>query len=166
MSISHAEAKMELALITSKTQGFDRTDAFSWFMNAGLPSEVIFRLEELWEATRVIGRKIVRIGKIIIFEIIRFIKENPNLAVGVAVGAAVGALINLIPFLGPLLAPILAAISVVIGGFAGARLDRDQKLEKGALGIVQEVIILARKFFELFAAIFMALKEDFESSKF
>ncbi|MDP2203988.1 MAG: hypothetical protein Q8K07_18370 [Methylicorpusculum sp.] len=161
MNVSNAEAKMELALIDSKANEIDRADFFSRLTNADLPPEVLFRLEELWGATKVIGEKVVHTGKIIIFEIIRFIEENPHLAIGVALGVAIGALVNLIPFLGSLLAPIATAIGVVVGGFAGARLDRDLKVENGAIGIAQELIILAKKFFEFFAAIFIALKADF-----
>jgi hypothetical protein len=80
---------------------------------------------------------------------------------GVALGAAVGALVNLIPFLGSLLAPLATAMGIVVGGLAGARLDRDLKVEKGSIGIAQELIILAKKFFEFLAAIFIALKADF-----
>lgn len=161
MNVSHAEAKIELALINSKAHELNRVDVFAQLTNAGLPPEVIFRLDELWEATKVIGGKVVHTGKIIIFEIIRFIEENKHLAIGVALGAALGAIVSLIPFLGPMLAPTAAAIGMVIGGVAGARLDRGQKLEEGGIGIAQELIILAKKFFELFAAMFLALKADF-----
>jgi ElaB/YqjD/DUF883 family membrane-anchored ribosome-binding protein len=161
MNVSNAEAKLELALFDSKASEFDRADFFSRLTNADLPTEVVFRLEELWEATHVIGKKVVHTGKIIIFEIIRFIEENPHLAIGVAFGAAVGALVNLIPFLGSLLAPLATAMGIVVGGLAGARLDRDLKVEKGTIGIAQELIILAKKFFQFLAAIFMTLKADF-----
>jgi ElaB/YqjD/DUF883 family membrane-anchored ribosome-binding protein len=161
MKISNAEAKLELALIDSKANELDRVDFFSRLMNADLPQEVVFRLEELWESTHVIGKKVVHTGKIIIFEILRFIEDNPHLAIGVALGAAVGALVNLIPFLGALLAPLATGMGIVVGGLAGARLDRDLKVERGSIGIAQELIILAKKFFEFLANIFMALKADF-----
>jgi hypothetical protein len=161
MNISNAEAKLELALIDSKANELDRIDFISRLTNANLPQEVVFRLEELWEATHVIGKKVVHTGKIIIFDILRFIEDNPHLAMGVALGAAVGALVSLIPFLGSLLAPLATAMGIVVGGLAGARLDRDLKVEKGSIGIAQELIILAKKFFEFLAAIFIALKVDF-----
>ena len=53
------------------------------------------------------------------------------------------------------------AIGLVVGGIAGARIDRGQQIGNGAIGIAQEIIILAEKFFKLLAAIFLSLKADF-----
>ena len=164
MTISSAEAILELGLLDSKAQDLDRLDVFTRFTNAGLPPEITLRLEELWETTKVVGKKIIHTGRIIILEILRFIEENPNLAIGVALGAAVGALVSLVPYLGPALTPLSMAIGAAIGGIAGSRLDRGQKAGKGVVGITQEVIILAKKFFELFAAIFIVLKDDLANS--
>lgn len=161
MNVSHAEARLELALFNSKAYELNREDVFVRLTNAGLPPEVLFRLEGLWEATKVIGGKVVHTGKIILFEILRFINENPHLAIGVAVGAAIGAIVSLIPFLGPLLAPIAMAIGLVVCGIAGARIDRGQQIGNGVIGIAQEIIIMAEKFFALLAAIFLTLKADF-----
>lgn len=165
MEISSAEAQLEIALLDSKAQDFDQLDVFTFFTNSGLPLEIIFRLEELWEATKVLGGKIIHIGKIILLEIARFIEQNPNLAIGVALGAAVGALVNLVPFLGPLLAPLSTAAGALLGGVVGSRLDRGQKPGHWAMEIAQDVIIVARKFFELLAAIFIALQEKYEAGK-
>lgn len=165
MTISPSEAQLELVLLNSKAQDLDRLDVFTCFTNAGLPSEIIFRLEELWEATKVIGGKIIQIGKIILLEIVRFIEENLNLAIGVAIGATVGALVGLVPFLGPLLAPLSIAIGALLGGVAGSRIDCSQKPGHWAMEITQDVIVLARKFFELLAAIFKALHDKYESGK-
>nr|WP_321464357.1 hypothetical protein [uncultured Desulfobulbus sp.] len=68
-------------------------------------------------------------------------------------------MIGLIPFLGAILAPLVSAISALLGGLAGARLDRAQAPGQGWVGVVQEVIIVSRKLFGLLASIFMALKE-------
>lgn len=124
--LTSAQANLELALLDARTRSYSKTDAFTQYTNAGLPPEIVFRLEGLWETTRRIGGKIVHIGRILVFEIARFIKENPNLAVGVALGAAVGTLSNLVPFIGQLLAPLAVAVGAFIGGIAGARLDRGQ----------------------------------------
>lgn len=161
MDVSHAEATLELGLLNAKAQDLDRTDTFARFASSGLPQEVLFRLTGLWESTRTIGGKIIHIGKIVILEIIRFIEENPNLVIGVAIGAAVGSLVSMIPYLGPTLAPLAAVLGVAVGAVAGARLDRGQEVGLGITGIGQELIILARKFFELFAAIFAALTKEF-----
>ncbi|MBM9614886.1 hypothetical protein JWJ90_11385 [Desulfobulbus rhabdoformis] len=68
-------------------------------------------------------------------------------------------MIGLVPFLGVILAPLLSAIAALLGGLAGARLDRAQVPGQGWIGAVQEVIIVSRKLFELLASIFIALKD-------
>ena len=161
MSLSEPEAKLKMAVLNSNAMEFDRIDAITWLTNSGLPQEIITRLDELWEKTKIIGGQIIKIGKIIIVEIFKFIKENPHLAVGIAIGAAVGALTSMIPFFGPILAPLVTAISIVIGGIAGYRLDQGQKPSDDVIGVTQELILIARKFFELFANIFNTLRTQF-----
>lgn len=155
-----AQAKIEIALMDGKANSIDRTDVFVRFTNAGIPAEIIFRLEELWDATKLVGKKIVHIGRIVVLEIVRFIEENPKFAIGVALGAAVGSLTSLVPFVGYLLAPVSVAVGAFVGGIAGARLERGQKPGDGMVGFAQEVIILADKFFSLLASIFNALKQE------
>lgn len=162
MVASSAEAQLELALFNSKAQDYDRTDVFTFFTNAGLPAEIIFRLGELWTTTRVIGGKLIQIGKIIMLEIMYFAKNNKHVAIGIAIGAAIGALVNLVPFLGPLLAPLSIAIGALLGGVAGFRLDRGKKAGHWTVELTQDIIALAVKFFELLASIFKALEEKFE----
>lgn len=158
--LTHAEARIELALLDGKTFSINQTDVFTRLTNAGIPLEIIFRLEDFWGATRIIGKKVVHIGRIAILEIVRFIEENPNLAIGVALGAAVGSLTSMVPYIGYLLAPISVAVGAFIGGIAGARLDRGQKPGGGVVGLTQEVIMLANKFFSLLASIFIGLKQE------
>lgn len=161
MSLSQPEAKLKMAVLNSNAMEVDRIDAITQLMESGLPQEVITRIDELWEKTKIIGGQVIHIGKIILIEIMKFIKENPHLAVGVAIGAAVAALISMIPFLGPILAPLAAVISVAVGGIAGYRLDRGQKQTDGVFGVTQELILVAKKFFELLANIFNALRTQF-----
>lgn len=141
--------------------GIDRIDAITQLTNSGLPQEIITRIDQLWEKTKIIGGQVIHIGKIIFVEILNFIKENPHLAVGVAIGAAVGALLSMIPFLGPILAPLAVAISILVGGISGYRLDQGQNSTDGVVGVTQELILIAKKFFELFADIFNALRMQF-----
>jgi len=164
MTISSSEAQLELALLNVKALDLDRLDVFTLFINADIPQEIVFRLEELWDKTKIVGEKIIHIGRIIILEIIRFIEKNPNLAIGVALGAAVGSIVSLIPFLGPALAPLTIALGAAFGGVMGSRLDRAQKPGHLVEMISQEAIIIARRFFELLANIFNALKDDLTSN--
>jgi len=161
MSISEAEAKLKLTILNSNAIELDRVDTVTQLTNMGLPQEVITRIEDLWEKTKIIGGQVIHIGKVILAEIMKFIKENPHLAVGVAIGAALGALTSLIPFIGPLLAPLVTAVSVVVGGIAGLRLDRGEDPREDIIGVTQELILIAKKFFELFANILNVLQGEF-----
>jgi large-conductance mechanosensitive channel len=160
VELTPEDANLEFALLEAKSKSFDKTDFEAFLINAGLPLEVVLRLQEVWEASVVIGVKTYRVGQVVIMEIARFIEKNRNLAVGIAIGAAVASLVTSIPLLGSVLAPLATAIATVVGGVAGARLDRVSNPGKGLVGIAQEIIILATKFFELLAAIFRAIRTE------
>ncbi|MBK6348449.1 MAG: hypothetical protein IPF50_00910 [Proteobacteria bacterium] len=160
MEMTPAAANIKLTVLDSKAQTTDRLDSLVRFTNAGLPQELIHRLGELWDARQEMSGRVVHVGNIIFMEINRFIDENPNLAIGVALGAAVGALTAMIPGIGPLLAPFTMAAAVLIGALSGQDLD-NEKGANGAIGqIAQDLINLARKFFELLASIFNALRTE------
>jgi len=161
MKLTETEAKLKLSLLNSNVMELDRVDTITQLTNMGLPQEIITRINDLWEKTKVIGGQVIHIGKVILAEIMKFIKENPHLAVGVAIGAAVGALTSMIPFIGPFLAPIATAITMLIGGIAGYRIDQGKEPKDGVIGITQELIMIAKKFFELFGNIFNALHHEF-----
>lgn len=157
-------AKLELALLNANSVNIDKTDMITNFTNSGLPKEVIFRMDSLWNYTKIIAGETFEVGKIIIGKIWEFVQENPDMVIGVAVGATIGALVNLVPFLGPILAPISMSIGAVIGGVAGHRLDQKQKglqVHDGIVGISEDIISIAKNFFKLFAEIFNALKKYF-----
>ena len=156
---------MELIVLESEAQDFDGPEFDATFINAGLPPEVVLRLRELLEVTCRIGEKMVCIGKVILMELARFARENPNLTVGVALGAGVGALVSMVPLLGPFLAPLATILGVATGVVAGSRLDREGAAFKGTVGIAQEAIVIARKFFELFASIFNAVSFEIRTEK-
>lgn len=162
MEMTVPQARLELILLESKAEEFSSADLDATFLNAGLPPEVTLRLRGLWEATCTIGDKLRRIGKIVLMELVRFVRDNSHLAIGVALGAGAGVLVSLIPILGPILAPLVAALGVSVGAVAGARMDRRSYSKNGVVGVAQEVIDIARKFFELFAAIFRALSSESE----
>ena len=51
-------------------------------------------------------------------------------------------------------------LGAFIGGVAGARLDRNGVPGEGFFGIAQEIISVAKKFFDLLVAVFTALREQ------
>jgi len=162
------DAKLELALLNARAHDVDRIDMITNLTNRGLAQEVITRINSLWDEIKNVAGETIQIGKIIIIKIWDFVEANPNMAIGIAVGAAIGALTSLIPFIGPFLAPITMALGAIIGGVAGHRLDKSNKgqtVKDGKMGIMEDIITLAKEFFKLFAEIFNALKEYFSEKK-
>lgn len=154
MELSPSEARIELSILDSKAQDVDRLDAFVHFLNQGLPQEVVLRLQDLWDKREEIAGRVVHVGRIALTEINRFIEDNPHLAIGAALGAAVAALVSFIPVLGPL----ALALGITVGGLLGHRLDDGEARGPGWIGLAQELIVLARKFFELLISVFKALR--------
>jgi len=158
------KAELELFVLDATSNDVNKLDIISDFINKGLPIEIVTRLESLWDMTKTIADEVVSVGKIIIIKIWEFIKENSNLTIGIAVGVAIGSLINLVPFFGSFLAPICMLIGGIIGGVNGAKLDRiaqGEDISTNNSGIFENSIYIAKKFFELFADIFISLKDYF-----
>lgn len=157
------EAKFELALLNGDISEYSRIDAITDLTNIGVPQEIITRINPLWEKTTEIAGQVFNVGKIVVLQIIEFVKVNPNLAWGIALGTAIGLLMSSIPFIGQWLLPL----SVAIGAIAGHRIDRELSGEKIAEGLIElgkDVIGIARKFFQLLINIFTALKPYFYKS--
>lgn len=115
-------------------------------LNRKVPTEIVTRLEDLWEITKKAGGEIIQIGKIIVLQIVDFVRANPDIAIALAIGGAAGALIGLIPYIGPFLQPLMTAVVAIL--VAGR--------QKGAL---EDAVLLAKKFYELLANIFMAVRQ-------
>jgi hypothetical protein len=163
--ITPLQAELELALWQAEADMTSNSDLYIRLTELGLPSEIAIRLKELLELVKPIGQKILSIGKIIVLKLIKFIEKHPNLAAGMALGAAVSSLIASIPFLGPLLAPIALPLGIAIGAIAGHRVDKAQggKMDggMGLIDIAQDVIEIARKFFQLFVDTLIAVSAEF-----
>lgn len=159
------QARLELALWQAEADLFSSSDIYVRLREMGLPSEVAIRLKELLEIVKPIGDKVISVGKIIALKLIEFVEKHPNLATGVALGAAVSSLISSIPFLGPILAPIALPLGITVGAIAGHRIDKAQggtmNGNLGLLEIAQDVIEIARAFFQLFIDTLMAISTEF-----
>ena len=153
--LSPEQGLFELTLMNGETKDYDFDSMVVDALHRGLPPEVVTRLKELWEKTKVIAGEVVAVGKIIVQQILEFIKSNPKLSIGMAVGAAVAVLISGIPILGPLLAPVAAVVSIIYFGGVGALMDKGDY--SGSLSMA--VIELATKFFELLKSIFNAVMQ-------
>jgi hypothetical protein len=162
--MSPARAKLQLALLNSSAAKLEKRDFIVRFTNAGLPQEIVTRLDDLWDKTKKVGGEVINIGRILIEKIWEFVAANPNMLIGMACGAAVGALANLIPFIGPFLAPTAMAIGAIVGGIWGFEQDRANRgevIKKGPIGIAEDLVAMAKEFFKLFAGIMIALKDYF-----
>ena len=149
--MSPAKAKLQLALLNSSAANLDKRDFIVRFTNAGLPQEIVVRLDELWDKTKLVGGEVINIGRIVLTKIWEFVAANPNMLIGAAVGAAIGALANLIPFIGPMLAPAAMAIGAVLGGIWGFEQDRANRgevIRKGPIGVAENLVGLAREFLQ------------------
>ena len=90
-----------------------------------------------------------------------FIKENPNLSIGMALGADAGFLagsfMNFLPFIGNLLQTIAIGVGMFIGAVAGYRLDEIEKgqivIDTTIFGVFGDAMQIAKKFFQLFVDI-------------
>ncbi len=159
------QARLELALWQAEADMASSSDIYIRLTEKGLPSEVAIRLKELLEWAKPIGDKMISIGKIIVIKLIEFIEKHPNLATGIALGAAVSSLIAAIPFLGPILAPIALPLGITVGAIAGHRVDKaqDGKMNSGLglIDITQDVIEIARAFFQFFIETLTAISAEF-----
>lgn len=159
------QVRLELALWQAEADMASSSDLYIRLTEMGLPSEVAIRLKELLEFVKPIGEKMVSIGKIIVLKLIEFIEKHPNLATGIALGAAVSSLIASIPFLGPILAPIALPLGIAVGAVTGHPVDKAQgsKMsgESGFSSIAQDVIEIARAFFQLFIETLTAISAEF-----
>jgi hypothetical protein len=159
------QARLELALWQADADMSSSSDLYIRLTEIGLPTEVSIRLKALLEIVKPIGDKVISIGKIIALKLIEFIEQHPNLAAGIALGAAVSSLIASIPFLGPILAPIAMLLGITVGAIAGHRVDMAHggrmNSDLGLLAVAQDVIEIARAFFQLFIDILTTISAEF-----
>jgi len=155
------QQQMGLMGMESNSKRTTMEERYAEFKALGLPSEITTAFTEMSKKTaKTVAGKSIEIGKIMIDQIIVFIKENPNMATGAAIGAAVGALGFLIPFIGPVIGPLTTVIGAALGGVTGHRIDKRNKGEQSSVGIqgvMEDLITIAKAFFKLLADIFKAI---------
>ena len=159
-ALTKEQGLFELTLLNAEMSREQFDDFIVVGLNRGIPAEIITRLQGLWDVTKEVAGEVVAVGKIIVQQIIEFLKANPKLSVGLALGAAVGALIAGIPFLGPLLAPLATGLSMLYGAAVGAAKDAGAD----SSDTYEAVLSLAKKFFELLQNIMVSIKDYFVGS--
>ena len=166
-ALSLPQANLKMALWQVDADSVSSSELYVWLNDCGLPHEVMIRLHELASYTKKAGNKVLAVGKIVLLKIIEFVKAHPNLVIGAGIGTALGAavasLITSIPFLGPLLAPLAAALGLTITAFGAItrhRLDKraqGKEVSGGIIGIAEDIIEIARVFFQLLIDVFNAV---------
>ena len=143
-------ALLELTVMNAEAGQFESfAAAAKALLDRGLPPELVTRMQDLWDKTKVIGGELVAVGKIIIKKIAEFFLANPGLAIGLAIGAALAALISSsVPFIGALLAPLAVVISTLYG----------YNIQLGGRdSLLYSTITLAKEFFMLLISTFKAV---------
>jgi hypothetical protein len=88
-------------------------------------------------------------------KILTFIRNNPNMSLGLAIGSCLGVLTSMIPFIGPLLAPLVTTAGVIWGIYVGRAMDSETSTGS-PMAIAIEA---AQRFLNLFIEIFNALRD-------
>jgi len=151
------KATFEALLLQAEASGLDKVEAMAFFSNQGVPLEVITRMDSLWDQTAMVAGQILNIGKILIMKLIQFIKENPNMIIGLAIGIGLGMLANAIPLLGSFIAPIATIAFGTVGALQGHRLDKVIKGEYVSNSLIEDAITIIKAFWSFFYEIFYAI---------
>lgn len=147
-------ALLELSILNAETHSSSFSDMAVVALNRGIPPEIITRLKNLWDETKIVAGETIQIGKIIVSKIISYIQKNQRLAIGIAIGIALGALVSMIPLIGGLLAPLATIVAASYGALTGYQLDKGKKADTA----MSKAIEIAHEFFALFADILSAVE--------
>lgn len=158
-AITPEEGMFELTLINAEATTASFDDVVVDALDRGISPEIVTRLKEVWEQTKVVGGEIVAIGRIIVTQIFDFLKKNPKMAIGIAIGGAVSVLIGGVPLLGGLLQPFATWFGTIYGAGIGAAMDVGDYTGSPFSAAIE----LATKFFELLKNILNAVSAHFAS---
>lgn len=149
------QADFEALLLQAEVYKLDKVETMAFLSNKGVPLEIITRMmESLWEKSIIVAGQVLNIGKIIIMKLIHFIKENPNMLIGLAIGIGLGMLANSVPFIGSFIAPLVTVIFSTLGVLHGHRLDKIAKGEYAGDSLMEDAITITKKFWCFFYDIF------------
>lgn len=150
---SPEQGLFDLTLLNAENSTSNFDDVVVEGIQRGIPPELLTRLREIWEKTKLIAGELISIGKIIVQQIFTFLKENPKLTLGLALGAVVATFIAGIPVFGPILEPISTIIATLYGAGVGAAMQKGDYSGSPFAAAIE----LAHKFCELIKKIFNAV---------
>ena len=165
--ISKAQAELELALMQAESDSMASSDLYLWLRECGLSPEIAVRLKELVNVTQRIGNKVVSIGKLIVMKLRDFLIAHKNLAIGTVLGAAVASLVAAIPLLGSILAPLgaLLGLTIAVSGHQSDKQPTGSGAGVSLLELPQNLIEIARAYFDLFIETLQIIMAEFVSAK-
>lgn len=152
-TMSAEQGMFELTLLNAEASEAKFDDLVIGAVDRGIPAELVTRLKELWDATKVIAGDVISIGRIVVGQIIEFLKNNPKLSLGLALGASIATLVGGIPLLGPFLQPLASWVGTVYGAGVGAAMQQGDYSGSPYTAAIE----LASKFFELLVAVFRSV---------
>ena len=182
--LSPSQARLKLTILNKHAEVKNNYELYSEMTNLGLPNEVIEVLSRVLKVTSKVAGKVIAIGKIIVIKLLEYVSKHPlqvaGLVVGLsaayALGVALHGLFALVPALAKwkiiggllsklvlLIANLCQAVFVpimiatpVVGSVTGEIFDK--KYPEVSESLQQ----IAKDFFELFAQIVNAIKDEFE----
>lgn len=173
-TLSPAQAKLKLTLLDKKVEAKNSYEVYSEFLELGLPPVVMEILNKISKVTWKIAQETFAVGKIILVELLKFVKKHPfavvGLTVGCLIGAGIGGLLTVspmlakIPVLGSLLVKLLSVLSTLcktvfpVGGLIlGIELDNNFP------NVGQEIHEIAKDFFKMLAEILESLRSRYSN---
>ncbi len=98
-TVTSEEARLDISILNGEVKYSSFTDIFIELSGKGLPTEIITRIESIWNKTKIIAGEMIQIGKIIVIKIIEFMRANSGLVLGLVMGVAISTLIGMTPFI-------------------------------------------------------------------
>jgi len=103
-----------------------REEVIDYLLEQGIPHHLAYRIAGLLHVVIRVGDATIRIGRVILHQMLEFLRKNPGMAIGAALGAVFGMLSFSVPLIGSFIGPLLTAIGAFIGAAIGHATDRDQ----------------------------------------
>ena len=173
-TLSPAQAKLKLTLLDKKVEAKNSYEVYSEFLDIGLPPVVMEILDKISKVTWKIAQETFAVGKIILVELLKFVKKHPfvvaGLTVGCLIGAAIGGLLTVspmianMPLLGSLLVKLLSVLSTLGKTvFIAGGLILGIKLDNKFPDVGQELHEIAKDFFKMLAEILESLQARYSN---
>ena len=149
----------ELSLLNAEAKKQSYTDFYFEFADEDWPTEIITRMKDFWEITKVVAGEVIHIGKIILTKVVEFIRANKNLAAGLVLGLILNYFLSGIPYLGSFLLDLVGPIIIFLSGLYGVSMDTTESGDPKYQSMAAAAIALIRNFMQLVFDIFNAIRD-------